>query len=96
MKKKEARKLSIKKWKYIVENGGSDVGLIDAIPKLKDCEENCGYCEKYEDCIDGCPLHIFIKNKKYGCSYERHPFSKWFESKTKKRAQIVLDLIRNT
>lgn len=46
---KMARELSLKKWKYICEHGGSEVGLIEAIPELEELAAECAYCEIFDN-----------------------------------------------
>lgn len=47
MTKKQAKELCIKKWEYIVNNNGSDKGLINEIPELENLACECAYCELY-------------------------------------------------
>ena len=91
--KKQAKELSIKKWEYIVENGGSSHGLIDALPELSGLLYECGYCEKYRDCGD-CPISLKKGKFKYCCGNFLHPWTNWCDNPTKANAQRVLDLIK--
>lgn len=70
---------------------------------------NCGYCELFregegdddhihiDDC-ENCPLVIEDKltGAKLTCPSKKHPFSKWYYSKTSENAQELLDLIIET
>lgn len=87
LSKKKAKELSLKKWKYIVGNNGSEDGLTAAIPEIKDFSANCGYCEKYE-CYE-CPLFIDDKT----CTSYGHLYCIWVQNQTTENAQAVLDLI---
>ena len=96
MTKKQAKKLCIKKFEWIVNNNGVwDYNkIMHDIPGLEKLTNSCGYCELYFriDC-EICPLYI----KDVGpCMREEHPYNIWSRHKTKKHAQEVLDLIKLT
>lgn len=92
MTKKEAKRLSILKWEYIIAQDGSEDELIEAIPELVELISNCGYCEKYVALFDNCPKCPLTIIEANCCEYT-HPFYKWFHTRTKENAQAVLDLI---
>ena len=91
--KKQAKELSIKKWEYIVGNDGrQDInGLIDKHPELEHLEAHCGYCEKYHDNLEKCP--IFLNSC---CGGRSHPWNIWSDNHTEANAQKVLDLIKES
>ena len=96
----EAYRLAVKKWEYIVNNDGSDIGLCEAIPVLKKLPSNCSYCSLFAsmmyDC-KGCPLQINQNMlQTSGCVRLGHPYNTWFDDKTRENAQKVLDLIVKT
>lgn len=91
--KKKAKELSIKKWEYIVSNEGSSKGLTDKYPELENLDAECGYCEKYNNVCNGCPLRL---NNKFPCGNPLHPWKKWSSNPTKANAQKVLNLIRKS
>lgn len=104
MTKKEAKELAIKKWQYIVNNNGSDIGIEIECPELEEFRSNCSYCEKYMDTFNKifdfcakCPINL--PESKYenfntpGCLQYAHPFYKWFLDPTEVNAQKVLYLI---
>ena len=102
--KKEAKRLSILKWEFIVNNGG-DFGEKSELPKeLHKLHAQCGYCEKYTilspHCIyrcGKCPLILSAGSLDlYGCRQMNHPFDNWADNKTLVTAQAVLDLIRKS
>lgn len=99
MTKREAYKLSLKKWQYIVKNDGDDSDLLFCYPELRNIRAACGYCQKYLMLLNckGCPLNI-INNGFYeaGCHQAGHPYNDWIEDPTKENAQKVLDLIIKT
>lgn len=76
---KEAKRLSLLKWKYISEHEGGDIGLLQAHPELKGLWASCGLCElhnkEYTGCR-GCPLQD--KNVEICC----HEFTKWVNTVT--------------
>lgn len=97
--KKEAKRLSILKWEYIVENNGSDDRLIEEYPELDELTGNCGYCEIYNPFSEnritdnGCSPCPLVVNK--------HPCTTtvwyvWIRKRNKKNAQAVLDLIKKS
>ena len=95
MTKAEAKKWSIKKWEYIVNNNGLKTGIITAIPELLTLKNRCGYCEKYSEgyyCIN-CPISLGYE---CGCSHHKHPYSYWNNEPTKENAEKVLHLIKNS
>jgi len=106
MKRKKAFKLSIKKWKYIVRNDGSDDGLLAVYRELKSLEANCGLCEKYiwtsnkklEFCAK-CPIRLRVVDydrlSSIGCYQNKHPFRRWRTNPTKENAKKVLKLIKS-
>ena len=78
------------KWEYIVNNNGSDEGLLVKFPELTFMTNHCAYCERFitnYDC-DCCP----IAEKHYAC-YMNHPYAVWLKNKTKENAQIMLDIV---
>jgi hypothetical protein len=101
MTNQEMYEYVILKWRYIVNNNGSDDGLKEAHPEMKNFRSNCSYCEKYleKGCVD-CSLNT--KNKDYtfisasACMEEDHPFYAWFYNRNITNAQKVLNLIRKT
>jgi len=100
MTKNEAKKLCILKWEYIVNNDGSDVGLIYKHPELDNFSNNCAYCDKYIDtrsitieyCFK-CPIRIKNRNNSISCFNLNHPHNIWDNNETKENAQAVLDMI---
>ncbi len=93
MTKKEAKRLSILKWEFIVKNDG-DYKLCKLPEELRNLESQCGFCEKYykKDC-DGCPINNTDIGK---CWYDKHPYSTWYHNRTVSNAQIMLDLIKKS
>ncbi len=100
MTKREAKRLSILKWKAIINNNG---GLTD-VPETSDFPYGCAYCEKYlhspgkvlEYCSK-CPMILTTHRKgKYGCCQSKHPYMIWTKNENVKNAQAVLDLIRKS
>ena len=99
-----AYELALKKWEYIVNNGGNDDDLIyREIPELLGLKFECSYCElfwnlPYSAGCKGCPLRPKRKVDKddCGCMQTNHPYNKWYCYSTKKNAQAVLDLIIKT
>ncbi len=90
--KKEAKRLSILKWEFIIKNGG-DYKLTLELPKeIHHLDANCGYCEKYKDCTK-CPLFLGDTSD---CADLGHPWKKWANNSTVKNAQAMLDLILKT
>ena len=88
---KEAKQLSIIKWEFIIANGGRY--QIHELPKeLRPLTAECGYCEKYGIGCDGCPLYLGGKN----CGDDGHLWLIWYNDKTVKNAQAMLDLILKT
>lgn len=105
MTKEEAKELCILKWEYIVNNEGSEDGLINKYPELNKLLYECAYCELYfndnsKHHCDNCPIKIKYSkrtNKYYGfCLTPDHPYNKWDNANTKENAQVVLDLIKNS
>ena len=104
--KRQAKALSIKKWEFIVKNGG-DPHLKRLPIEVRDLRAHCGYCEKYftlhgassvRSVCGKCPL---VKNEDLnaidsGCVQPGHPYAIWASSSTKENAQAVLDLIRKS
>lgn len=92
--KKEAKRLSILKWEFIVSNGG-DYVFWDELPiEVQPLIAECGYCEKYHHVqCHRCPLNI----SDIGCcKINEHPFSIWLNDPTPDTAQAVLDLIKKS
>jgi hypothetical protein len=100
--RKEAFRLSILKWEYIVENDGQDVipGEVESLDMIG----NCALCEKYLHTTDTvlrqcaeCPIRPDIKDYDelggMGCRQEVHPFQIW--DYTKETAIKVLELIKS-
>lgn len=92
--KKEAKRLSILKWEFIVGNGGDYDSYIVLPVEVQPLIGECGYCEKYNpfQCI-GCPLNL--PDIGY-CRSDEHPFNVWSNNSTPKTAQAVLDLIKKS
>ncbi len=96
--KKEAKRLSILKWEFIIANGGSYEK--DELPtELLNIRSYCGFCEKYnKPKANGtygcgkCPLIVDA----YTCFDTGHPFSVWDYEQTVENAQAMLDLILKT
>ena len=93
--RKKAFELSIKKWEWIVENNGKLNGLTQAIPEIVSLAAHCGLCEYndlHEDGFCGnCPIKVNGKS----CGSSAHPWSIWYDSRTKENAEKVLDLIKS-
>ena len=92
----EAKIWAIKKWEYIIDNNGSESGLINKYPELEIFVSECSYCELFYDagansCV-GCPLVIKGNIK---CWQSPHPFENYLNCYSKETAQAVLDLIKN-
>ncbi len=105
MTKKEARKLSILKWEWIIKNPdkNADYDLSKEIPELQGLDAECGYCELYHDGPSGgnqrckeCPLAIKPINHRSQCLMDGHPFNLWIEHETTENALKVLGLIIKT
>jgi hypothetical protein len=97
MNKQEAKELCILKWEYIVENGGSEEGLTENYPRLRDLKAECAYCELYVKYrCDGCPIQPEMQINRLGCFNREHPYNVWYYDSTKSNAQAVLDLIKNS
>jgi len=109
MNKKEAKELCILKWEYIVKCGGDydPWDLLSEHPQLKSLTNHCAYCKLYFSTrtktllnCGKCPIRLKIKDyndlDEAGCGQENHPFNKWFNYRTKKSAQAVLDLIKKS
>lgn len=92
--------LSIEKWKYIVNSGGSDANISESISELTRFDDKCSYCEFFADSntdCEGCPLQIStVKIKSLGCMRGNHPYRRWAHHKSKENAQAVLNLIIST
>lgn len=107
MTQKEAIELSIKKWEWIVDNGGSYsvTELIGKFPGLEDFHNGCPLCELYYETSEGkkkrcaeCPLaekYKRIYKDNCGCHMKSHPFNKWCMTYSKEDAQKVLDMLKN-
>ncbi len=104
---KEAIRLSLLKWKYIVKSNGDDSELLDKYPELKKLSASCGLCElckkehdnctyKENDKTYKCPLIINGQEcaTEYCDEINIHPWSIWHNSRTKKNAQLILNLIK--
>ncbi len=90
--KKEAKRLSILKWEFIIANGGGY--LPHELPvELQGLLAECGYCEKYKESCKGCPLH---QGGLMNCGHDEHPWQIWYDEQTVKNAQAMLDLILKT
>jgi hypothetical protein len=101
--RRQAKELSIKKWEWIVSEGGNVMPYqaAGAIPELEYLDNYCGFCELYfkDRSCKGCPLNL--KNKVYseedncgcGCHEKNHPYDNWMNNSTVENAQVVLDLI---
>ncbi len=91
--KKEAKRLSILKWEFIIANGGR-YQFRELPEELRLLTAECGYCEKYwgSHC-DVCPVYITGIGC---CTGDKHPWSIWHENRTVKNAQAMLDLILRT
>ena len=88
---KKAKELSIKKWKIIVKQNGSDEG-INTHPDFQDLRHNCGLCQRYipdlfKDTCEKCPL----TKDGSSCCIE---FFEWNDKPSKKNAQAVLNRIK--
>ncbi len=93
--KKEAKKLSILKWEFIIANGGDHNN--NKLPKeLDELISHCGYCEKYEQYCLECPLYLGDDTDGNGCASDTHPWSIWYYNSTVENAQAMLDLILKT
>lgn len=95
---KEAKILAIIKWTYIVNNNGSERGLLEAHPELKHLNGYCGFCELIIEKYHGkCKKCVLYKKDIGKCgSGDNHPYTIWHYNNTTKAAQAVLDLILNT
>ena len=89
--KKEAKRLSILKWEFIIANGG-DYEPEELPEELQGLVAQCGYCDKYEYCKD-CPL--YLRGTK-DCGDDDHPWRTWHCNQTVENAQAMLDLILKT
>jgi len=102
---KQAKELSILKWKWIIKNPPRINGdkykyankTSKANPKLKDLNSQCGFCEKYavswNDCPE-CPLY-----RKWGktCYIMDSLFQQWLKPSCNKESkdsakQILRDI----
>jgi hypothetical protein len=88
MKLQKAIYLSVKKWKWIVDNNGSNNGLIVAMPELKNFSNNCAMCEyknpkNFNGCIK-CLLSSVCDNE----------YQNWAHNKNKENAIKVLEAIK--
>lgn len=95
---KEAKRLSLLKWEFIVNNGG-DFGLgkmITEQPELKSLNNNCGFCEraaqKFGGCQDKSNCPLWVGN--LACPDTGHPWDTWRDISTRENAEAVLDLIK--
>lgn len=104
MTKKEAKRLSVLKWQYIVDNDGIEYGVHFKVEGLLGLQSNCGLCDKYQDTASKslkycakCPIRLKVKDYSSigntGCWQDSHPYKIWSYNATKENAQAVLDLI---
>ena len=105
--KAKAKELSIKKWEYIVGNGGREEGLYNVYPEMKLLKCGCALCERFiltqskrfGSCFE-CPIRPKLKEyddlEWSGCLQDLHPYSTWLGHGTKENAQAVLDLIKKS
>ena len=89
--KKEAKRLSILKWEFIIANGGNYYAY-ELPEELRDLLAECGYCHKYDDCKK-CPLYL---DESINCDHSEHPWKIWVNNSTVENAQAMLDLILKT
>lgn len=104
MTKQKAKELCILKWQYIVDNNGSNDGLVEKYPQLSMLRCNCAYCELYVNTASKKNMHCVkcpIKPSKldyleygWGCDQEGHPYHKWTMNRTKINAQAMLNLVK--
>ena len=100
MTKREAKRLSVLKWKIIVSKDGA-CNAYDLPDEVKELRAYCGYCEKYQRDPDytcgKCPLNLdHVGFGDIGCHQPGHPWDAWVEKGTKENAQKVLDLIKQS
>lgn len=83
----EAKKLSVQKWEYIVNNNGQKKGLKNVIPGVKKMFNKCPMCAYHfiqqdgscVDCIYDLTCNTFYQT--------------WNKDRTKENAQVVLEQI---
>jgi hypothetical protein len=89
----QSKALSIKKWKWIVDNNGKYKGLTDAMPELKELVSECSFCEVYFSTFQMCRYCPLANDNFVGCPNTMHPYSIWRNDQTKENAQDMLNLI---
>lgn len=88
----EAKRLSIKKWQMIVDNGGVyDESVIENDPELRELYYHCGFCHLRKGDCSVCELNI---NGELSCSWGEHPFNVWSLEPNTQNAVAVLDLVK--
>ena len=104
MTNREAKRLAILKWEYIVECDGSDKLITSDLPELNKLEAQCSYCEMFNNIVyfnrsdkkrmycKLCP----IRRGYITCMNKESIHAKWYLNKTKENAQAVLDLIKTS
>lgn len=106
--KKNAKRLSIKKWKFLVENKyTNNKEIIQAIPELEYLKSTCGYCEKYLNTSNNvfkycakCPIKP--KRIEYndfdnsGCAQMNSLYNEWNKNRTTENAQKILNSIKKS
>jgi len=103
MTQEEAKELSIKKWEYLVKHPtASQPDLITNVPNILYLRSYCGYCELYNkkenriDCTN-CPIDFIKQDYQHcGCNRKGHPFLAFINNRTKRNAQTVLNLIKQS
>ena len=85
-----AKKLSEKKWKFIVENDGSDSGLTKKIKSLENYQSHCAMCHYQLEVMDSDCDHCLYTEV---CHI---PYFNWTSFKSVNHAQIVLNEIIKT
>lgn len=92
--KKEARRIAILKWKYLVEDPDArHFQIIGAVPETKDHLWTCPYCTMYfkkkgiKGFCAGCPGRV----RGLSCFETGHPYDTFTLNKCTETAQKVLD-----
>lgn len=88
----EMKEISIRKWKFLVENPGRLMEIASVMPELEKFIGSCPYCNVYYDTLcEGCPVRV----GKLNCVCDDHPFLQYINTRTSENAQKVLDIIEN-
>jgi hypothetical protein len=91
MNQRELKYWALLKWRYIVQNNGSEIRLLNVYPYLVNFKFRCSYCNIYNNykCYT-CPVNVNNQN----CLHNKHPYTTWLWYNNKENAQAVLDIIK--